>query len=63
VQHGQDVYRVGSDAIDQQVIRMNHGLSCSGHPAGTLEIRMIRQLLAGVYDQALQPVGRIGIAV
>lgn len=54
VENGQNLDRLG-DAVDQQVVWMDHRLAGSGQPSGAVDVRMIGQVLRRMHDCGVQP--------
>jgi hypothetical protein len=53
VEDGEDLDRLG-DAVDEEVVWMNHCLAGSGQPSGAVNIGMIGQVLGRVHDRGVQ---------
>lgn len=49
---------VGHDAIDEDIVGMNHSLSRAGNTAGTVKIGMVGQAIGCVPDRSAYAVGR-----
>jgi hypothetical protein len=54
VEDGEDLDRLG-DAVDQEVVWMDHRLAGSGQPSGAIEVRMIGQVLRRMNNRGVQP--------
>ena len=54
VEDGEDLDRPG-DAVDQEVVGMDHRLAGSGQPSGAVNIGVIGQVLRRVHDRGVQP--------
>lgn len=54
VEDGEDLDRLG-DAVDQQVVWMDHRLAGSGQPSGAVDVRMIGQVLRRMHNRGVQP--------
>ena len=54
VEDGEDLDRPG-DAVDQEVVGMDHRLAGSGQPSGAVDIGVIGQVLRRMHDRGVQP--------
>ena len=54
VEDGEDLDRLG-DAVDQEVVWMDHRLAGSGQPSGAIDVRMIGQVLRRMRDGGVKP--------
>lgn len=54
MEDGEDFDRLG-DAVDEEVVGMDHRLAGSGQPSGTVDIGMIGKVLGRVRDRGVQP--------
>ena len=54
VEDGEDLDRPG-DAVDQEVVGMDHRLAGSGQPSCAVDIGVIGQVLRRMHDRGVQP--------
>lgn len=54
MEDGEDLDRLG-DAVDQQVVGMDHRLAGSGQSSGSIDVRMIGQVLRRMDYRGVQP--------
>ena len=54
VEDGEDLDRPG-DAVDQEVVGMDHRLAGSGQPSGAIDIGVIGQVLRRMHDRGVEP--------
>jgi hypothetical protein len=54
VEDGEYLDRLG-DAVDEEVVWMNHCLAGSGQPSGAIDVGMIGQVLGRMHDCGVQP--------
>lgn len=54
MEDGEDLDRLG-DAVDEQVVWMDHRLAGSGQPSGAIDIRMVGQVLRSMHDRGVEP--------
>ena len=62
VEDGEDLDRLG-DAVDEQVVWMNHRFSRAGNATGTVEIGMLGDPVRRVKDRRAQSARGIGISI
>lgn len=50
MKHADDIHRLRSDAVNENVVRVNHGLTSAVNPTGTIHLRVLREAFgAGLY--------------
>jgi len=54
VEDGEDLDRIGN-AVDQQVVWMDHRLTGSGQPSGAVDVRVVGQVLRRMHNRGVQP--------
>lgn len=54
VESGEDLDRLG-EAVDEEVVWMNHRLAGSGQSSRAVDIGVVGQVFAGVHDRGVQP--------
>lgn len=54
--------RLDRDAVDEDIIGVNHGFAHAGHAAGTMRIGMVGQIVGSVPDGGIEAFGRHFVA-
>lgn len=52
-----DLYVVGANTVDQDVVGMHNGFACPINPAGAIEEWMFGKPLRATFDSSKQPLG------